>query len=316
MKQTKTRLSLFLFAYSLLLNTVFAQSPAHKYLAQLPPLPDNICAISEVEEESFRNRILSVIETIEAEAERIENQQPTQVQMTKSISQQTGISEDKLNELTNSQDEKEGEKLANQKMQKEYGVSIEEAKKMEQMSEKELQQWGENYAKNQPNTAQEAKKQSNDKQLVVLTTEIERINAELTTYITRWSNMELELKRQDQLANNGLSECFQKVKNNAPKPKYQGEALMNGNEIDEYIAKNEKLCHQNYCNRISPLKIQNLNQKKADLQKMIALSIKLQTLQNDMMKIQTGIDLNATEANLIGALTLVKEYAKEMYNLL
>lgn len=127
---------------------------------------------------------------------------------------------------------------------------------------------------------------------------------------------ELELKRQDQLANKELTECLEKVKNNTPKPKYQGEALINGNEIDEYIAKNEKLCHQNYCNRISPLKIQTLNHKKADLQKMIALTIKLQTLQNDMLKIQTGIDLNATEANIIGALALVKEYAKEMYNLL
>lgn len=315
MKQTTTKLIL-LFLNFIFLNSLLAQSPANKYLAQLPPLPDNMCAISDVEDESFRNRILSVIETIDTEVERIEKQQPTQAQMTKSITQQTGISEDKINEITNSQDENEGEKIANQKMQTEYGISIEEAKKMEQMSEKELQQWGENYTKNQPKTIQETKKQSNEKQLVVLTTEIEKVNAELTTYITNWSNMELELKRQDQLANKELTECLEKVKNNTPKPKYQGEALINGNEIDEYIAKNEKLCHQNYCNRISPLKIQTLNKKKADLQKMIALSIRLQTLQNDMLKIQTGIDLNATEANIIGALALVKEYAKEMYNLL
>lgn len=315
MKQTTTKLIL-LFANFIFLNTLLAQSPAHKYLVQLPPLPDNICVISEVEEESFRNRILSVIETIEAEAKRIEKQQPTQTQMNKSISQQTGISEENLNELTNSQDEKKGEKLANQKMQTEYGVSLEEAKKMEQMSEKELQQWGENHVKNQSNKAQEGKNHNNDKQLVLLTTEIEKINAELSTYITSWSNMELELKRQDQLANKELTECLQKVKNSAPKPKYQGEACINQNEIDEYIAKNEKLCHQTYCNRISPLKIQTLNHKKADLQKMIALTIKLQTLQNDMLKIQTGIDLNATEANIIGALALVKEYAKELYNLL
>jgi hypothetical protein len=108
---------------------------------------------------------------------------------------------------------------------------------------------------------------------------------------------------------------LEKVKNSAPKPKYQGEACTNQNEIDEFIAKNENRCHQNYCNRISPLKIHNHSQKMADLQKMITLTIKLQTLQNDMLKIQTGVDFNATETNMIGALSLVKDYAKEMNNL-
>ncbi len=314
MKQTKTKL-MFLFA-NFILSAVIAQSPAHRYLAQLPPLPDNICTIPAVEGEKLRNRILSVIELIEAEAERIEKQQPTQTQMTKSIAHQTGISEDQLNELTNSEDESKGEKVADQKMQTEYGISMEEAKKMEQMSEKELQQWGENYAKNQSNTAPKGEKQNKDKQLVLITSEIEKTNAELTAYITRWSNMEMELKRQDQLANKELNECLEKVKNSTPKPKYQGEACTNQNEIDEYVSKNENRCHQTYCNRVSPLKIHNHNQKMADLQKMITLTIKLQTLQNDMLKIQTGIDLNATEANMIGALSLVRDYAKEMYNLL
>lgn len=55
-----------------------------------------------------------------------------------------------------------------------------------------------------------------------------------------------------------------------------------------------------------------LNKKKADLPKMCELTTRLQSLRNEMLKSQSGINLNTTDINEIPALNLVKEYAKEM----
>lgn len=51
---------------------------------------------------------------------------------------------------------------------------------------------------------------------------------------------------------------------------------------------------------------------KADLPKMCELTTRLQSLRNEMLKSQSGINLNTTDINEIPALNLVKEYAKEM----
>lgn len=306
----------------LLTLSVFAQTesvindryPARKYLAQLPPFPDNICNIKEPEENAFRNGILTVVEAIGDEILRIERQQPTQKQMTKSLSDETGISTNELNRLAENGAEEDGEKLMEQKLQAEYGISLEEVDNLENMSEAEQKQWAENVANHRANSTNGKSAQAEDQIMVNLSNRMEELVAEITEYRSQWASMEYELSKQDKLAREELDVCIERVKRGAPEPKYQGEHCTNQKAIDEYFKYNEPPCHQAYCQRMSPLKMHIIERKRADLYKMFVLYEELQTIQNQMLERQTGIDLNKTESPLVGALTLVKEYAYDMYD--
>lgn len=288
--------------------------PARKYLAQLPPFPDNICSIKEPEENAFRNGILTVVEAIGDEVLRIERQQPTQQQMTKSLSEESGISTNELNRLAENGDEEDGERLMEQKLKDEYGITLAEVDNLENMSEAEQKQWAENAAKNRANTTEGKSALAEDQIMVNLNNRMEELVGEITAYQTKWASMEHELSKQEKQAREELDVCMQRVKNGAPEPKYQGEHCTNQKAIDEYFKYNEPPCHQAYCQRISPLKMHNLERKRADLYKMFVLFEELQTIQNEMLERQTGINLNTTESPAIGALTLVREYAYDMYD--
>lgn len=291
-------------------QTLSAQNLAQKHLAQLPPLPNNICSISSVEDEAYRNRIQKVIEAIDADVERIEQQLPTQNQMIKSLSQKTGISQQKLNELSNSDNEAEGEKLIPQETLEASSITAEDLKKLENMSEAERQQWAMNFAK-LGNAKQE---QIQSEQIYSYTEKISKIEEELAAYTSSWSAMQLNFDEQEKLARANLDSCLKRVQRNAPKPKYQGEHCINEKAIEEYLAKNEQPCYEAYCSLMSPKKKLLFNKKEADLPKMFVLITQMQTLQNKMLKEQTGINLNATQTSEVAALALVKEFAKEMFD--
>ncbi len=306
----------------LLTLTAFAQSetgntnrnPAQKYLAQLPPFPDNLCSIRESEENAFRNGILTVVEAIGDEVLRIERQQPTRKQMTQSLSEETGISTGELNRLAENGDEEDGERLMEQKLKDDYGISLEELDNLENMSEAEQKQWADNYAKKHATYTQGKAMQAENHDMVNMSNRMEELIGEITTYQTTWATMEHELSQQDILARNELDVCLERVKRGAPEPKYQGEHCINQKAIDEYFMYNEPPCHQAYCQRITPLKIHTLNRKRVDLYKMFVLFEELQTIQNEMLERQTGIDLNGIESPVVSALTLVREYAYDMYD--
>jgi len=48
----------------------------------------------------------------------------------------------------------------------------------------------------------------------------------------------------------------------------------------------------------------------------LRLLSQIQTIQNDQVKGQTGLDLNASQSNELAALDLVKEFAEEMRSML
>ena len=49
---------------------------------------------------------------------------------------------------------------------------------------------------------------------------------------------------------------------------------------------------------------------------VLRLLSQIQTIQNDQVKEQTGLNLNASQSNELAALELVKEFAGEMRNML
>ena len=291
-------------------QTLLAQNLAQKHLSQLPPLPENICSISSADEDSYRSRILKVIEAIEVDVERIEQLQPTQNQMMQSLSKKTGISQQKLNKLSNSDNEAEGERLMQQKVLEQYGMSVEDIKKIENMSEAEQEQWAKTYAK----TGKAKQKQAQDKKLYSNSEEISKLEKEFAVYTTSWSAMQLDFDKQERLAKAKLDTCLEKVRRNAPEPRYQGEHCINEKAIEEYLAKNEQPCYEAYCSHMTPKKKLLITKKEADLPKMIVLITQIQTLKNNLLNEQTGINLNATQTPEVAALALVKEFAKDMYD--
>lgn len=288
---------------------------AIKYLSQLPPVPDNICVITEEDEDLFHDAILIVMQGIDDEVERIERQQPTENQITRSVSQKTGISQDKLNRLAENGDEEDGQRLAEQKLEAEYGISPEELENLENMSEAEQKQWAENLARNLSKSAEGKAQQQENRALYNLSARIEELGVEIAGYRNSWAAMQLELIKQDTLATADRNACLEKVRRQAPEPIYQGEHCINQKAIDSYFESNEPPCHQAYCNRITPLRLHTLNTKRADLHKMFVLFDEMQTLRNQMLTMQTGINLNNSQLPEVSALALVKEFANDLYRL-
>lgn len=290
---------------------ISAQQLANKHLSQLPPVPDNICGISENEEDSYRTQVLNVIAAIDADVERLEKQLPTENQAKKSLSKKKGFSQQELNELTNSDDEDKGEKLMKEKMLKEHGISMEDVEDLENMSEADQKKWAENYAR----SGKANQKQMQDKSRFNRSAEINKLENELAQYTARWSTMLQEYSQQEKLAKAGLDTCVERMRRNAPKPIYQGEACINQKAIDDYFAKNEPDCYKVYCNNLSIKKKLIINSKKADLPRMFALLTELNSLRNQMLKAQSGINLNAADMQEISAMALVKEFANDLYQI-
>ena len=105
-------------------QSLSAQNTLIKYMSKLPPLPEDFCNTNSAAYSNFSDQVTKVIATIDDEIERIQKQTPTENQALKDISKKTGISTQKLNELINSEDEGEAEKIMQQQVQKQYGVSI------------------------------------------------------------------------------------------------------------------------------------------------------------------------------------------------
>lgn len=58
-----------------------------------------------------------------------------------------------------------------------------------------------------------------------------------------------------------------------------------------------------------------INSKKADLPKMFTLLAELNSLRNQTLKAQSGINLNAANMQEISAMALVKEFANDLYQI-
>ncbi|HEX2937229.1 MAG TPA: hypothetical protein VHO72_17880 [Bacteroidales bacterium] len=214
--------------------------------------------------------------------------------------------------MKNSDDESDGEEIANQKMMSDYGISMEEAKKLENMSDKEIEQWASSYSQRSTGAAKNKSLQSRNAETYASNAKINELENQFSTYVDKWSRMGLELERQEKLADADLKVALEKVKKGAPEPKYVGEACVNQKAIDEYFAKNEPPCYDAYCNRVNPLWIQHLNQKKADMPKMFDLLDQILTLKNNLLKEESGIKIQNSILTETAKLALVKEYANEM----
>ena len=305
MKNTVILISLMWITQSL-----SAQNTLIKYMSKLPPLPEDFCNTNSAAYSNFSDQVTKVIATIDDEIERIQKQTPTENQALKDISKKTGISTQKLNELINSEDEGEAEKLMQQQVQKQYGVSLSEFENVANMSKDEQEKWGKEYSKTDKSkqTVQKAKSdyQSAD--------EINKLNAEITAYINDWTAMQMDLQKHQRIAKTECDTCIEKVQRSAPEPRYQGEHCVNEHAIYEYIEKNEAICYNNYCNYMTPKTKVYLNKKKADLPKLYELLARKNKLENDIAKSETGIEMNNVVSEDLIALALVKEFAKEMLN--
>jgi hypothetical protein len=305
MKNTVILISLMWITQSL-----SAQNTLIKYMSKLPPLPEDFCNTNSAAYSNFSDQVTKVIATIDDEIESIQKQTPTENQALKDISKKTGISTQKLNELINSEDEGEAEKLMQQQVQKQYGVSLSEFENVANMSKDEQEKWGKEYSKTDK-SKQTVQKGKNNYQSAE---EINRLNAEITAYINDWKAMQMDLGKHQRIAKTECDTCIEKVQRSAPEPRYQGEHCVNQHAIDEYIEKNEAICYNNYCNYMTPKTKVYLNKKKADLPKLYELLARKNKLENDIAKSETGIEMNNVVSEDLIALALVKEFAKEMLN--
>ncbi len=305
MKNTVILISLMWITQSL-----SAQNTLIKYMSKLPPLPEDFCNTNSAAYSNFSDQVTKVIATIDDEIERIQKQTPTENQALKDISKKTGISTQKLNELINSEDEGEAEKLMQQQVQKQYGVSLSEFENVANMSKDEQEKWGKEYSKTDK-SKQTVQKGKNNYQSAE---EINRLNAEITAYINDWKAMQMDLQKHQRIAKTECDTCIEKVQRSAPEPRYQGEHCVNEHAIYEYIEKNEAICYNNYCNYMTPKTKVYLNKKKADLPKLYELLARKNKLENDIAKSQTGIDMNNMVSPDIIALGLIRDFANEMMN--
>lgn len=291
----KKNVVIILWIFSQLIS---AQQLAQNYLSNLPKFPDNGCTVTETNKKAFYQQIDRVIEAIESDIERIHKQQSSADQ-----NQLPGKASD---------GEASGEQLAQQKLMKDHGISSMDLKKLENMSEEELQEWGEKYvASNQGKQSQSsARKQYN------INTELQDLQNRLSTYKEGWMKMQAEYEKKEKQAKTDLDLCLEIVLKNSPEPQYRGEACSNQKVIDEYVAKNEQRCNDNYCQTTAPLKKQMINKKWGELPQVLRLLSQIQTAQNNQVKRQAGLDLNASQSNELAALDLVKEFAEEMRSML
>ncbi len=288
-------------------------SVGQKHLAQLPPLLANTCGCMQAEEDQYSDQIHRVLAAIEQERDRIEYGNPTPDELISGISKKTGIAQSELKRLGDQGTEADGEKLAEQQMQKQYGISQHEIDQMENMSEAELQQWGKQYAANRNSSGNT--KQGKAVKIAAISTQIADLESQFNQHVEKWKTMASDYALLERNAKKKLQETVERVEKSAPKEIYQGEHCINQKAIDEYFEHNLPPVYKAYCEETTPKYKQYLNTRKTDLPKIFNLLDNLAVLKCRMLKEQTGIEQNIADLQAIQSMSLVEDHAKAMLDL-
>jgi hypothetical protein len=254
------------------------------FLSQLPSVPSVACASDRTVVDKFSDRVNEVKASLKEVIDQIHEEAEV-------------IGED----LQNNTDGKKALKTAQKDISEQYGVSMSDLEKVGEMSDAEQEKWAQNYAGKMMNQAQKdpksaIKKGDHSARLFQLAKEQKELGETITSRMERVSAIFKSVDLQDTIESRKLEE---KIK---PLEKELCSGICTPAEIARSNAAEKQIYNLKiqYCEKMSPLQSNALNQYLTTLKTLIPIYRRLTEVENEIARDQFGdivpVDLSCYSA--------------------
>lgn len=289
-----------------------AQSTPEAFLAQLPSVPNSVCSVDTSVVNHFIHQVDKVKEAMQVVIDRFQNEAEADQEKTKNkalskAAAQAGLSMNDMNQLQNENiSEGQKNKIIDKSLGNQYNLSMAELSKVANMSEKEQQQWAQNYANQQMQKAREnpkeaIKKQQKGDRIFELAKEQKEIGDRITAKMTNVNRLFKNVEQQDTIETRKLTEQLR------PLEKQLCSGICSPAEIARSRAAEKQIYNLKlrYCEKMSPLQIDAISQYLTSVKTLFPDYRRLTEVQNEIVRLQTGVIVPA-DLSCYGA---VGEYA-------
>jgi|WetSurMetagenome_2_1015567.scaffolds.fasta_scaffold04185_5 hypothetical protein len=298
-----------------------AQTKTNEYLKKIPAIPKDSCNVTKANAEAFESQVGDLIEQLNADIDKLtelqektmeDNQATAEKTMMNKVSQQTGLSQADLEKLKNKKDMTPADKkaLANQIMQQQTNMSMDDVDKLSKMSDAGKKAYAEAYATEAMATAQtdpnQKAKSENAMNMYELAQAQQSINNK-TSLITRqeadlYAPINSDPERQKML--DRMDAWHNKIMS------MTGIDYGQGKQMDSLglLIEKEQI---KYCNTYTPKYRAGIRQHYRMLKASIPDFQSFGKINAEMTKAQTGID-TPQECLEIGPLSTILQYLQAL----
>lgn len=264
--------------------SVKALTTPEAFLSQLPSVPSVACAADRSVVDKFSDRIYEVKASLKEVIDKIHEE-----------------AEAKGEELQNNSNEKKSLKTAEKDISEQYGVSMSDLEKVGEMSDAEQEKWAQNYAGKMMQQAQKdpksaVKKGDHSARLFQLAKEQKELGETLTGRMERISALFKSVDQQDTIESQKLEERIKPLEKELCSGICSPAEIARSNAAEKQIY-NLKI---QYCEKMSPLQSNALNQYLTTLKTLFPIYRKLTEVENEMASDQFGdivpVDLSCYSA--------------------
>lgn len=273
-----------------------AQKTPEALLGQLPAVPTVKCDQDRSEIDNFVSAVYAVKAELQTVIDQIHANEQARVgkmenKLMTGAASHAGLSRAELDELQETDGEDAlARKAAEKTISSQYNLSMAEIENLSEMSEAEQEQWAQQYADQQMQSAQQnpqagSKKQDNDARLFRLSEEQKEISERITDRMTRVAGLLKEVDQAEEVETGKLNQQLVPLENQ----------LCSGICTDAEVARSNAAEKQIYalrirhCQKLSPLQSNALSQYLTTVKSLFPDYRRLAEVQNETAKLQNGI---------------------------
>lgn len=298
---------LFLIVSTLITSATLAQVTPEAFLSMLPAIPKNACSDEIDARNNFIAKLDSISELIENERSRrnenIEsNSEVYEKQAMDKFAKQYGLSQEDIKKLQNDDNMTDEEKdaIINKALQNSGNISLDEVKNLKKMSKEGKEAWAEAYstekmAEIQADQQKNQDEQLKNKSLYELTTMQKHIIDSLKAIESKFAKQFEDIDKD--------KEAKTMLDNISKLEKEIGEMMgeLGENEAAKFDALVQKLQteKEKYCNKYTPQYIAILQRYETYTKSCLPVCYRLEKISAQLTKLQTGVDMKQ-EPGLIG----------------
>ena len=312
-----------------LLTTVnsLSQVSPEAIIARIPSLPANACELSKEKMDLFRNKLDEVADLCDNEIKERKEQYNDFLDKRRAIipqkmGEKMGLSKTdaaKLNPDGNLS-EADAMAMAGKMMEKNYNMSIDEAKKLGNMSKEGQKAWAEGYgnemmADAQANPAKYAGKMKADKNNFDLAAEKQTLTLKTMAEGAKFSNLLQEINDKDKVEKKNLARIIEPFEKELDHVNF-GEGSTKSDWDKGYNLKMKIWeAQKSYCSKMTPILIDYLNRYLTSVKANLPDYYRLQELTDKLMEEQTGLPAGklATDLMAMQSITDLLHQMKDVF---
>ncbi len=297
----------YAISFTVITSVSFAQVTPESFIGLLPAIPNNACSMKMAERNQYINYVDSLLQLINNERERRNqeidaNANIYEKQAMNNVSKQYGLSQEDIKKLQNEDGMTEEEKNAiiNKALQNSANMSLDEVKNLKKMDKEGKKAWAEAYGTEKMAEVQADSKKNQEQQLKA------KSLYELTTMQKHIidSIKAIETKFADQFAQIDKDPDAKIMLDNIAKWDKEASGLMGetdnaGMQRLTELANKIKTEKQKYCSKYTPKYVEILRRYETYTKSSLPVWYRIESISEQQSKLQTGVDMKQ-EPGLLG----------------